>query len=258
MTDASAETHVKEKFAHRPDIVEVFLGLPFPILKADLLRYLLLFNECGIYFDLDVSCEDTVISDWIPAQYKRDASLVVGWEFDVGWFEGFVRQLGTWTIMARPGPPHMSMVMNDILESVYAKTSEYSITIAELTWAMLGDVVDLTGPRRMTRSIMKSLKATLGGVFEEGSIMALSEPKLVADVLILPGYSFALSSNHCKPEDTQAPALVTHHYTGSWKNENGGEPADPIPEPAILGLESLRRCKKQDFGIGQRVSLVLG
>ncbi|KAL9616962.1 MAG: hypothetical protein Q9160_008232 [Pyrenula sp. 1 TL-2023] len=230
MSDAAADIYVKEKFAHRPDIVEAFLALPLPILKADLFRYLLLLNEGGIYNDLDVSCEDTPIRDWIPARYKHETSLVVGWEFDVGWFDGFVRQLATWTIMARPKSPHIAMMVDDILESLQAKTREHNVAISGLTWAMLGDVVDVTGPRRMTRSIMKSLKATLGDSFDEGSLVGLSEPKLVGDVLFMPGYSFALSSNHYKAEDTQGPTLVTHHFKGSWKNEQGGESVDFVSQ----------------------------
>lgn len=226
LTDESGDLYVKEKFAHRPDVVKAFLALPFPILKADLLRYLLLYNEGGIYSDLDVSCENVPMSDWVPAQYKKNASLVVGWEFDVGWQEGFVREFATWTIMAKPGSPHMLMVVDDILEGLREKEQEHNTTIKNMSWAMIGDVVDLTGPRRMTRSILKSLKYTLGDQFEEKSLAALSEPKLVADVLVLPGYSFALGSNHYKPEDIQAPVLVTHHGIGSWKNDHGGEMAD--------------------------------
>lgn len=223
MTDLSGDAYIKGNFAHRPDIVEAFLALPFPILKADFLRYLLLFNEGGVYSDLDVSCEDIPIRDWIPAEYKRNASVVVGWEFDVGWGDSFTREFATWTLMAKPGSPHIAMVVDDILEGLHEKTKEYNITIAEMTWTMVGDVVGLTGPRRMTRSILKSLEETLGDDFDEGSIVALSQPKLVGDVLILPGYSFALSSNHYKPEDTQGPAFVTHHFDGSWKNDHGGE-----------------------------------
>lgn len=94
------------------------------------------------------------------------------------------------------------MALDDILESIRKKTKEHNVTIADMTRTMVGDVVDLTGPRRMTQSILKSLKATLGGKFDEGSIAALSEPKLVGNVLVLPGYSFALLSNRYKPEDT--------------------------------------------------------
>jgi mannosyltransferase OCH1-like enzyme len=42
LTDASAKAFVIENFHHRPDIVETFLGLPAPIVKADMLRYLIL------------------------------------------------------------------------------------------------------------------------------------------------------------------------------------------------------------------------
>jgi hypothetical protein len=121
------------------------------------------------------------------------------------------------------------MVIEDILEGLREKTTEYNVPIADLTWTMVGDVVDLTGPRRMTRSILKSLNATLGDQFDERSIAALYEPKLVGDMLILPGYSFSLSANHYKPEHKQGPALVTHHYEGSWKNDHGGQTADPVP-----------------------------
>ena len=93
MTDLSGDAYVKEHFAHRPDIMDTFLALPFPILKADFLRYLLLFNEGGIYFDLDVSCEGPPIHDWVPEQYKKDAGLVVGWEFDVCWWTALCASL---------------------------------------------------------------------------------------------------------------------------------------------------------------------
>lgn len=227
ITDLSGDAYVQKTFAHRPDIVDAFLALPFPILKADFLRYMLLFNEGGVYFDLDVSCEGQPIRDWIPEQYRKEASLVVGWEFDVGWGDSFVREFATWTIMAKPRSPHLLMLLDDILEGLREKTEEYNVTVAELTWTMVGDVVDLTGPRRMTRSIYKSLKATLGDDFDQENIAALYEPKLIGDVLVLPGYSFALSSNHYKPEETQSPVLVTHHFDGSWKNDNGGETIEP-------------------------------
>lgn len=68
----SDDAYDKEKFAHRLDVVETFLSPPFHILKADFLRYLFLFNDGGIYSDLDVSCEGTPISDWVPgAIHKR-------------------------------------------------------------------------------------------------------------------------------------------------------------------------------------------
>ncbi|NWN33545.1 hypothetical protein GY663_30675, partial [Klebsiella michiganensis] len=89
----------------RPDIVDTYLALPVPIFKADMLRYLLLWDQGGIWSDLDVSCESIPIEEWIPAEYQGKAALVVGWEFDAGWPEPYVRQFASWTIMAKPRLP---------------------------------------------------------------------------------------------------------------------------------------------------------
>jgi alpha 1,6-mannosyltransferase len=43
MTDLSSDFFVEEHFANRPEIVETYLALRIPILKADILRYLILF-----------------------------------------------------------------------------------------------------------------------------------------------------------------------------------------------------------------------
>lgn len=224
MTDLSAETYIEDSFAHRPEIVETYLGLTIPILKADLLRYLLLFDKGGIWSDLDISCEGPPIDEWVPQKYKSEASLVVGWEFDVGWGGNFVRQFTSWTIMAKPGLSHMSMVIDDIVEGLRNKTVEHKVSLGELTLAMTGDVVDITGPRRLTVSVLKSLELTLNKTIPLADISNLMEPKLVGDLLIMPGYSFALSSNkYGENKEPPGTPLVTHHYAGTWKNDHGGE-----------------------------------
>lgn len=224
MTDESSDTWVQDNFAHRPEIIETYLSLSIPILKADILRYLLLFVEGGIWSDLDVSCAGIPIQEWISDRYKQKASLVVGWEFDVGWGDNFVREFATWTMLAKPGSRHMLMVIEDILEGVRTKVDEHNVTIGGLKLDMIGDVVDFTGPRRMTRSVIKSLESSLGEKVEVKDISSLEEPMLIGDVLILPGISFAASSNRYEKEQVHlSPALVTHHFAGSWKNEYGGE-----------------------------------
>ncbi|CAG8127605.1 unnamed protein product [Penicillium olsonii] len=221
MTDDSGDLYVKNTFAHRQDIVQTYLNLTVPILKADLLRYLLLFAEGGIWYDLDVSCGDVPIHEWIPEKFASNASLVVGLEFDEGWGEGIVRQFASWTIMAAPHSPHMRVVIDDILEAIHQKAEERAIGVRDLTLDMIGDVVDFTGPRRLTRGVMKSLGSALNRTVEMDSISHLLEPVMIGDVLVLPGYSFAASAN--KYVNETGPALVTHHYAGSWKNQKGGE-----------------------------------
>ncbi|KUJ07856.1 uncharacterized protein LY89DRAFT_600960 [Mollisia scopiformis] len=223
LTDASGDYYVQEYYANRPDIVDTYLQLPIPILKADLLRYLILYAEGGIWSDLDVSCEDEPIHNWIPEQYKAEAGLVVGLEFDWAWEDDdFLHsQFASWTIMAKPGSPHMMMVINDILEGMKTKAEENNVPISGLTTKMVGEVVDATGPKRMTRSIMKSMELVLRETLDDRNISGLHEPKLIGDVLILPGNAFAASQSGY-PDD-QGPKLVTHHYAGTWKNDHGGE-----------------------------------
>ncbi|KAJ5194225.1 hypothetical protein N7491_001561 [Penicillium cf. griseofulvum] len=222
MTDLTGDEYVRKNFGYRPDIVTTYLALTVPILKADFLRYLLLFNEGGIWFDLDVSCGDVPIREWIPNTMRAKARLVVGWEFDVGWGEGFFRQFVSWAIMAAPRSPHLLVVIEDIMDGIRQKTEEYGVQVSELTLDMTGNVVDFTGPRRLTRGISKSLELARNEMVDMASISNILEPVLVDDVLILPGYSFAALTNYYGNE-TIGPALVEHHYAGSWRNQNGGE-----------------------------------
>ncbi len=222
MTDLSGDLYVEKNFVQRPELVETYLALPIPILKADLLRYLLLFAEGGIWSDLDTSCEGVPIADWVPMEYKKDASLVVGLEFDEGWGDGdFPRQFTGWTIMAKPNSPHMAMVIDEILDAIRNTTVEWQTTVSGLTMEMIGDVVDFTGPRMFSRSVIKSLELRLDKKLNNSDISHLSEPKLIGDVLVLPAYAFANNSNTY--EGKIGPVLVRHHYAGSWKNELGGE-----------------------------------
>jgi alpha 1,6-mannosyltransferase len=227
LTDSSADTYVIERFAHRPDIVETYSALPIPILKADILRYLLLFAEGGIWSDLDVSCGDTPIRDWIPGEYKNNASLVVGWEFQTV-DEAHMREFATWMIMSKPGSRHLSMVINDTLQALHEKAQEHKVPISGLKMEMVGDIVWLTGPMAMSKSIIKSLGIEQGNI-NMGKTPYVLEPQLFDDVLILPGFSFSASLQDYKKDEHPGPALVTHHFAGSWKNSNGGEVADPIP-----------------------------
>lgn len=234
MTDSTADAWVQKTFADRPDIVESYLALQIPIIKADWLRYLLLYSEGGMWSDLDVSCNSPVES-WIPPQYKNNVSMVVGWEFDTVWpgAEGDVKhELATWTVLAKPGSPHMLTAVEGVLQGLHDVARENNVDVAGITATppMMGDIVTFCGPRRMTRSIFQSLQRMLKMSDDEfraveSSVWFAVEPKLLGDVLILPGFSFARSMNFYDETVTASlgPPLVEHHYAGSWKNDKGGE-----------------------------------
>ncbi|KAG8169886.1 hypothetical protein KVR01_000631 [Diaporthe batatas] len=236
LTDESADDFVREKYADRPDIVATYMALTIPIVKADMLRYLLLYSEGGVWFDLDVSCEGIPVDEWIPQDLKEDVGLVVGWEFDAGYPYPFERQFTTWAVMAEKGSRHLIAVVEDIVRSVERVAKENNATIPQLKMDMVGDVVELTGPRRFAKSVTESVRASLNGTsgwkgWDE--YYEILEPKLAGDVLILPGYSLAALFNTYE-EGGQGPSLVVHHYAGSWKNDYGGERAEEQEKPYDL------------------------
>jgi mannosyltransferase OCH1-like enzyme len=225
MTEESGDDMVKRVFASRPDIVEEYLALPIPIFKADILRYVMLYDQGGVWSDLDISCEGAPIDEWVPEEYRETADLVVGWEFDWGWPGNFIRQFASWTIMSKKGSTHMMQVIDDIFEMLHQKLVEHSVAVENVTLEMMGDVVDFSGPRRLTTSVYKSLSKQLNQTIGEDNLSKILQPKLVGDVLVMPGRSFAASSNtYTEEEEAQMPPkLVQHHYAGSWKNDKGGE-----------------------------------
>ncbi|CAE7002672.1 hypothetical protein PTNB73_10301 [Pyrenophora teres f. teres] len=225
MTDETADEYVKKAYVMRPDIVENYLGLPIPILKADMLRYLLLFDQGGVYADLDVSCEGVPMDQWVPERYKANASVVVGWEFDMGFDDNILLEFQSWTIMAKPHSPHILQVIDDLIDAIEDTKEKHKVTVDKIALDMIGDVVDFSGPRRLTYGILKSLKRQLNREIDGKEIRKIYQPKLVGDVLIMPGYSFAATQNTYQPGDElkMPPKLVQHHYAGTWKNKNGGE-----------------------------------
>ncbi|KAH8670907.1 hypothetical protein BX600DRAFT_233009 [Xylariales sp. PMI_506] len=223
MTDEQASDYVQRTFAGFPSIVDSYLNVTIPILKADLFRYLVLYAEGGVWFDLDVSCEGVPISEWVPQERRNSVNMVVGWEFDAGYEDFVTRQFNSWTIMSKPRLPHMATVIGDIMNALSETAATHGVQLADVKMDMISDVVDFTGPRRLTNSVFKSLGMMLNSTIDMHSIINIREPKLIGDVLILPGYSFAASMNHYGEDEVLGPQLVTHHYAGSWKNENGGE-----------------------------------
>ena len=107
MTDEQGDSFVSEYYAHRTDIVDLFLRLPIPIMKADLLRYLVLVAKGGIYADIDVLCEKPM-STWLPPEYANaidSIDLILGLEFDFE-FRGegveVASQFTNWVIASKP------------------------------------------------------------------------------------------------------------------------------------------------------------
>jgi len=213
LTDGSGDQYMREQYADYPELLNLYLSLHVPILKADLLRQLILYNEGGIWSDLDVTC-NAPIDTWIPEQYRNRTNLVVGLEFDGS-------QFASWTVMAKARTSHIATVLRYIVSQLEKSAIDYNTTISGLTMQTISDVVDVTGPKAMTRGIIQSLERETGLPVGRPNISNLHEPVLLQDVLVLPNAAFAATQAGF-PTD-RGPYLVEHHYAGSWKNDKGGE-----------------------------------
>ncbi|PYH44085.1 glycosyltransferase family 32 protein [Aspergillus saccharolyticus JOP 1030-1] len=220
LTDDSALTFVRTRYgATRPDIVEVYEKLPIPILRADLLRYLIVLAEGGIWSDLDVTC-DTAVRHWVPAEHQHARiDMIVGLEFDLGWRgEGMevASQFCNWVFAARPGSRNLAAVVDAVVAQLNAMSARNGVGVESLTLDMLPmDVVNVTGPKIMTIALLDGLRRVLGRAVDDRDFHAIKAPTLVGDLLIMPGNAFAAAQNGF-PTD-QSPVLVSHHYAGSWK-----------------------------------------
>ena len=213
LTDGSGDQYMREQYADYPELLDLYLSLQVPILKADLLRQLILYNDGGIWSDLDVTCH-APIDTWIPEQYRNKTNLVVGLEFDGS-------QFASWTVMAKRRTSHIGNVLRYIVSQLEKSAVDYNTTISGLTMQTISDVVDVTGPQAMTRGIIQSLEREMGLPVGRPNISNLHEPVLLQDVLVLPNAAFAAMQGGW-PTD-RGPYLVEHHYAGSWKNDKGGE-----------------------------------
>ncbi|KAJ5225699.1 hypothetical protein N7468_006924 [Penicillium chermesinum] len=219
LTDGAGDHYVRDNYAAYPDLLNLYLSLNVPILKADLLRHLILYAEGGIWSDLDVTCE-LPVDTWIPEEYRNRTNVV----------------FASWTVMAKPRTSHIAAVIRYVVNELEASADDYNTTIAGLTMQTISDVVDVTGPQAMTRAILGNLEAELKTPVGRPNISSLSEPRLIGDVLILPNAAFS-ATQAGYPKD-RGPYLVTHHYAGSWKNTKGGEADKEVKqEPEVVVVE---------------------
>lgn len=222
LTDQSAQTFVRAHFHQtRPDIVEIYEAIPIPILRADLLRYLIILAEGGIWGDLDVTCEKEV-SEWVPRDHQNSTiDMIVGLEFDLAWRgpeQPIASQFCNWVFVAQKSSRNLQIVVDTVIAKLKDIAHAHKVGINGLTLEMLSDVVDVTGPKIMTIAILKSLSQLLNRTVDDRDFSGIKQPKLVGDVLIMPGNAFAAAQNN-HPTD-QGDVLVTHHYEGSWKKED--------------------------------------
>lgn len=219
-----AENFVREYYSERPDIVQTFIDIRYPIFQSDLLRYMLLEAKGGVYSDIDTTVRKP-IRDWIPTHLVPKTRAVVGIEYDQldnpGPSHGFSERISfcQWTLAASPGHPMMAHIVEEVVDTLQNMARKNHSTIADLK-VHDNQVGDVTGPGIWTRIVMQSLSAATNTRVTYRNVTGLKEPRLFGDILILPIDGFGTGQAHSgSSHNDPDTALVRHHFKMSWRHE---------------------------------------
>ena len=147
VTDGAAGQHITQEFRNVPGVAETFTRISHGILRADFLRYLLIYANGGIYTDIDTECSRP-ITTWVAEDYLAHANLVLGVEYDSlgdprhDRFAGADLSLCQWTFMAIPRHPVLWHVIDTVRHTLNGRFPAGSDIAAEAE----DDVGELTGP----------------------------------------------------------------------------------------------------------------
>ncbi|KAL2022903.1 hypothetical protein VTK56DRAFT_4434 [Thermocarpiscus australiensis] len=234
LTDDSAMRYVEWHFGpdgfNRPDIVNFYRDVKAQIVKADLLRYLIMYAEGGVYADIDVEALKPV-SKFIPERYNhKDIDMVVGVEIDEpDWKDHPIlgpksRSFCQWTFMCKPQLPVMMRLIEQIMTWLNEVANEQGVSIGDVKLDF-DQIISGTGPSAFTNAIMKEMelhKEDPKVKIDWDLFHDMQESKLVSRVLVLTVEAFAAGQGHSDSGNHEArAALVRHHYHASnWPSRH--------------------------------------
>lgn len=218
---AYVETHFGPTGLNRPDIVYVYRELTARIIKADLLRYLIMYVEGGVYTDIDVEALRPA-SRFVPERYnERDIDMVVGVEIDQPEFRDHpilgkkCESFCQWTFMCKPRLPVMLRLVEDIIKWLKEVSVAQGVPISQIQLDF-DEVISGTGPSAFTRAILAEMSEREGRIVTWDTFHNLAESKLIAGTLVLTVEAFAAGQGHSDSGNHNAKqALVKHHYHAS-------------------------------------------
>lgn len=234
ITDASEMTYIEQHFGpralNRPDIVNFYRSVKMPIIKADLLRYLILYAEGGVYTDIDVEALKPFHRFFPETHDEQDYDLVIGIEVDEPHFKEHAilgpksQSFCQWTIIARPGHPVFLRLVENIIKWLtdIARKQHASIGDVELDF---DQVITGTGPSAFTKAVLAEMNRSrpkTSPVITWDTFHNLYESKVVSRVLVLPVEAFCAGQGHSDSGNHGSRgALVKHHYHASnWPSRH--------------------------------------
>ncbi|KAH8194301.1 hypothetical protein TruAng_011539 [Truncatella angustata] len=221
---------VERHYGLSSEVYSVYQQLKNPGLKADLLRYLVLFAEGGYYGDTD-TYPFPDIDEWVPAVMRSRVNVVVGLEHDDAISMdrrqdyGFSQQLGNNAFAMAPGHPVGQLAVDRSLVGLYDVARRQGTTLGEIKSQAANDILNSTGPWAFTEAVQTYLQDI---ITEEGSrttwsmanLSIITGPTLVADVLVWPITAFRHPAYTGEQDfDTRynQTRLLEHEGWGGWR-----------------------------------------
>jgi mannosyltransferase OCH1-like enzyme len=228
LTDHNALLYVEEKFGpqgfNRPDIVELYRTVNATIVKADLLRYMIMYAEGGVYADIDVEALKPV-DRFIPARYSpADVDMVIGVEIDQPEFRDHpilgqkCMSFCQWTFMCRPRLPVMLQLIENIKTWLSEIASQQQVSISDVALDF-DAIISGTGPSAFTAAVLAEMNKDRPSQEEItwSHFHELDESRIVNRVLVLDVEKFAAGQGHSNSGNHGSrSALVKHRMSGPY------------------------------------------
>lgn len=232
LTDYNDQQYVEWHYGpsgfNRPDIVEMYRTINATIIKADVLRYLVMYAEGGVYADIDVEALKPV-GRFIPERFdEREVDMIIGVEIDQPDFANHTilgpksQSFCQWTFMCKPRLPVMLKLVDNILKWLHEVAAKQNVPVSDIVLDF-DEVISGTGPSAFTGAILQEMTRRNGGKTIDWNVFHnIPESKLVSGVLVLTVEAFAAGQGHSDSGNHNArTALVKHHYHASqWPTKH--------------------------------------
>jgi hypothetical protein len=175
VTDKNALEFITKKLSTVPSLATLWSSYPFPVLRADLLRYLLLWYYGGYYSDIDAFPVQSIsscapISPLFAASQNHNISLAVGVEIDEPFASSRTKKLWHWSRTygfiqySMYAPNRFSPFLRRVIVRALAHSHRHNDDSG--TW-LRGpqyseeDILEVTGPGMFTDALLDVLSETL-------------------------------------------------------------------------------------------------
>lgn len=175
-TDVRMEAFVRAEF---PDFFDIYMRLPKNIMRADVIRYLVMYRIGGLYMDLDY--------EMFKPFDLLDRDIVLPWE-TTGKLGRGKDLIGNAVFASAPGHPFFKMVIDDLM--------------ANPPLAADVDVLHSTGPSFLTRIYWKALDSGMELYTPEQMLFMPPPPP---------------NNRHYQAIVKRGVSYGVHHVVNSWR-----------------------------------------